>query len=295
MEKLFAGDWSVLRHLVTADRALAGLRAVLVVGILLLLLPLLRRAVTRLMSVRWAPQQVMLARRVVTYAVYALAVTMGLRELGFQLGVLLGAAGVASVAVGFASQTSVSNIISGLFLIGERAFVIGDNIIINGITGEVLAVDLLSVKLRTMDNLYVRIPNEIMLKSAVTNLTRFPIRRFDMTLGVAYKEDIARVRSLLMQAAERNPLGLEDPKPLFIFQGYGDSDLQMQFSVWCKRENFVDLKNSLYTDIKNLFDANGVEIPFPQRALVASSDGIPIPVRLCRDNPEKPEITVKSA
>jgi small-conductance mechanosensitive channel len=129
----------------------------------------------------------------------------------------------------------------------------------------------------------------VLLKSALTNLMRFPIRRFDMTLGVAYKEDIAKVRALLFAAAERNPLGLEDPKPLFVFLGYGDSDLQMQFSVWCKRENFVDLKNSLYTDIKLTFDKYGVEIPFPQRTVVASSDGKPIPVTLhASPKPESP-------
>ena len=83
------------------------------------------------------------------------------------------AAGLLTVALGFAAQTSASNLISGLFLLGERPFVVGDVIrLASGITGEVVGIDLLSVKIRTFDNLLVRVPNETLLKSELTNLTR---------------------------------------------------------------------------------------------------------------------------
>ena len=84
-------------------------------------------------------------------------------------------------------------------------------------------MNLLSVKLRTFDNLFVRIPNETMIKSEVTNLRRFPIRRIDLQIGVAYKEDLREVREVLLEVADRNPLCLEEPAPLIIFQGDGDS------------------------------------------------------------------------
>ena len=140
-----------------------------------------------------------------------------MRELGFSLAVIMGAAGVLTVALGFASQTTASNLISGLFLIGERSFEIGDLIRVGTTTGEVLSIDALSVKLRTFDNLFVRIPNESLIKSEVTTLTRFPIRRLDLLLGVAYKEDIGRVQKVLTEVADRNPLCLDEPPPLFIF------------------------------------------------------------------------------
>jgi len=133
--------------------------------------------------------------------------------MGFQLSVLLGAAGILSVAIGFASQTSASNLISGLFLIGEGPFAIGDFIRVGTTEGEVLSIDLLSVKLRTPDNLFVRIPNEQLIKSEVVNLTRFAIRRLNLAVGVAYKEDIPRVRHILMQVATDNPLCLNEPAP----------------------------------------------------------------------------------
>jgi small-conductance mechanosensitive channel len=225
------------------------------------------RAVGRFFSNNFSQHHIVLFKRLVYWLILALFVASALKQLGFSLSVLLGAAGVLSVALGFASQTSASNLISGLFLIGEQPFQLGDTIKVGNTTGEVLSIDLLSVKLRTFDNLFVRIPNETLIKSEVTNLTRFPIRRFDLLLGVAYKEQIATVRKVLLDVADKNPLCLDEPGPMFLFLGFGDSALNIQFSVWSKRENFRDLRNSLQEEIKLAFDAAGIEIPFPQRTV----------------------------
>jgi small-conductance mechanosensitive channel len=151
------------------------------------------QAIRRLFRNSASPHIAMVAQRGTYYLLLAIFVMWALYELGFSLGVLLGAAGILTVAVGFASQTSMSNLISGLFLIGEKPFEIGDLIKVDQTVGEVLSIDLLSIKLRTFDNTYVRIPNETIIKTQVSTLTKFPIRRVDLQLGVAYKEDIARV------------------------------------------------------------------------------------------------------
>jgi small-conductance mechanosensitive channel len=225
------------------------------------------RAVVRFFSHNFSQHHIVLFKRLIYWLVLALFVASALKQLGFSLSVLLGAAGVLSVALGFASQTSASNLISGLFLIGEQPFKLGDTIKVGATTGEVLSIDLLSVKLRTFDNLFVRIPNETLIKSEVTNLTRFPIRRFDLLLGVAYKEQIAHVRQVLMAVADKNPLCLDEPGPLFLLLDFGDSAVNIQFSVWAKRENFRDLRNSLQEEVKLAFDQAGIEIPFPQRTV----------------------------
>jgi len=225
-------------------------------------------------------QREALARRAVFYTILVLAFLAALHQLGVNLSVLLGTAGILSVAIGFASQTSASNIISGLFLIGEKAFVIGDVIQVGSETGEVISIDLLSVKLRTYDNLYVRVPNETLIKSNVINLTRFPVRRYDMQIGVAYKEDLARVRAVLEDIADRNPLCLTEPRPLFIFLGFGDSSINLQFSVWARREKYLDLRNTLSLEVKQAFDEAGIEIPFPHRSLYTGSATEPFPVRV---------------
>ena len=189
------------------------------------------------------------------------------------------------MAIGFASQTSASNLISGLFLVAERPFTVGDVIRVGTTTGEVLSIDTLSVKLRTFDNLFVRIPNESLIKSEVTTLTRFPIRRADLLVGVAYKEDLSKVRTILEEVADKNPLSLEEPKPRYIFQGFGESSLDIQFSVWAKRENFLDLKNSIYSEIITAFDEQGIEIPFPHRTIYTGSVTEPFPIKTMGDQP----------
>ncbi|MDO3377565.1 mechanosensitive ion channel family protein [Geoalkalibacter halelectricus] len=274
---------------IAGAQILKGLRALLFLVVGFLLARFVSRLVQRVTTRRFSVHHAALFRRAAFYLILGLFLASALRELGFSLGVLLGAAGVLSVAIGFASQTSASNLISGLFLIGERPFSTGDMIRVGNTTGEVLSVDLLSVKLRTFDNLYVRIPNETLIKTEVTTLTRFPIRRFDLQVGVAYKEDIERVRKVLMEVADKNPLCLDEPKPLFIFNGFGDSSLNIQFSVWAKRENFLELRNSMQLSIKRAFDEAGIEIPFPHRTLYAGSVTEPFPVRVVAAEPQPSE------
>ena len=264
--------WSNVMNVMSSDRVFILLRALNIAAIGFAVARAASAGLLKVMGKFLDAQQRMIVSRAVYYLLLGLFLLSALHELGFSLSILVGAAGILSVAVGFASQTSASNLISGLFLIVERPFSVGDVITLGSTTGEVLSIDLLSIKLRTFDNLYVRIPNETVIKSEVTTLTKFPIRRIDLQLGVAYKEDISKVRDLLFQLAENNPLSLEEPKPLFIFLGFGDSAINLQFSLWAKRENFLDLKNSIQEEIKTAFETAGIEIPFPQRTLVAGGD-----------------------
>lgn len=217
-------------------------------------------------------------KRMVGYGLSAIVVLATLHQLGFNLGILLGAAGILSVALGFASQTSASNLVSGLFLVLEKPFAIGDNIRVGGTTGEVLSIDLLSVKLRTFDNLFVRIPNETLVKAEITNLSRFPIRRYDLQVGVAYKEDLERVHELLIDVADGYEYCLDHPRPLIIFQAFGDSSVNLQFSIWTLAGNYLQIRNEMPARVKKAFDDAGIEIPFPHRTLYTGSETAPFPV-----------------
>ncbi len=241
---------------------------------------LLAASLYKLTLTRMGPHTAATLRRVVFYLLTAIVLMAALRELGFSLGVLLGAAGVLSVALGFASQTSASNLISGIFLVAEKPFEIGDIIKVDAYTGEVLSVDLLSVKLRTFDNLFVRVPNETLIKSEITNMTRFPIRRLDIQIGIAYKEDIDKAREVMINTADAYPLCLDQPRPLVIFQGFGDSSLNLQFSVWATRENFLEVRNTIPERLRKAFADAEIEIPFPHRSLYAGSETAPFPVRV---------------
>jgi len=275
--------WTDIITFLSSGNIWIFIRACILIVLGIVFAKLISTALIKLVSNKMDNHRLMLIKRGSYYLILILFLISALRELGFNLSVLLGAAGVFSVAIGFASQTSASNLISGLFLVAERPFTVGDIIRVGTTTGEVLSIDLLSVKLRTFDNLFVRIPNESLIKSEVTTLTRFPIRRLDVLVGVAYKEDLKKVRATLDDVANKNPLCLEEPKPLYIFQGFGESSLDIQYSVWAKREKFLELKNSIHEEIKNAFDENEIEIPFPHRTIYTGAETKPFPVNMGND------------
>ncbi len=231
------------------------------------------------------PQRGLWAAKILTYIGLLGLLVAVLTELGFKLTPLLGAAGILGIALGFASQTSVSNIISGFFIMGEQSFVVGDLIEVAGRTGRVLSIDMLSVKLRTFDNKFIRIPNEVLVKSEVVTVTRFPIRRIDVRLGVAYKEDLEQLREILFAVARTNADVLMEPEPVFLFQGYGDSSLDVLFGVWATREKWSEVKTSIHLDIKRALDDAGIEIPFPHRSHYVGSESAPFPIRLVGNLP----------
>lgn len=274
---------ALLREQVNAAFLLSLIKAGLKIGAGLVLGVIASRLLVRIFSTGSLAHRSVLIKRVTFYTIFGLFFAQALTGLGFDLSLLLGAAGILTVALGFASQTSASNLISGLFLLGERPFAIGDIIRIGSTIGEVLSIDLLSAKLRTFDNLFVRVPNETLIKSEIVNLSRFPIRRVDVQVGVAYKEDLNQVMDVLREVAANNPLCLQEPEPLILFQGYGDSSLNFQFSVWATREHFLDLKTSIHIEVKEAFDAHNIEIPFPHRTLYTGAITDPMPVRLVAD------------
>lgn len=257
----------------TTRRMLSWASALALFLIGVLISKALSAVVGRMTAHRAGPRQALVLQRTSYYGFLVLTSGFVLSHLGFDLKVLLGAAGVLTVAIGFASQTSASNIISGLFLLGERPFVVGDIIQIGETTGEVMSIDLLSVRIRTFDNLAVRVPNETLLKTSFTNLTHFPIRRIDILLAISYHTDIERVRTVLLEVAEHNRLCLDEPKPLILFKGFGESGLNVQFSVWAVTENFIELSNTIHVDIKRALDREGIEVPYPQRTLHIVREG----------------------
>lgn len=259
-------------------------RVILLIAIGLPLLGLLRGQIRKIITEKYSAHYAMLIAKSFFYVGFAILFILVLHELGFSLGPLLGAAGILGVAIGFASQTSVSNIISGFFLIGEKAFIVGDIITVNNTTGVVLSIDTMSVKLRAFDNHMVRIPNEMMLKSQVTNITRYPIRRASIKLSVAYKEDLEKVRSIIIDVVDKNKFALQEPACMVHFDSFASSSIDMNLRVWCQKQHFVDMTTSLNFEIKRRFDHEGIEIPYPHLSLYTGEKTKPLPVAMAKDD-----------
>ncbi len=227
----------------------------------------------RTIGSRFNAHQRLVWRRGIFYFIFMIFAMASLKEAGFKLSVFLGAAGILTVALGFASQTSASNLISGLFLIGEGSFEVGDTIqltLIRGhtIEGEVISIDLLSVKLLTMDNVYVRLPNEQLIRAPVHNLSKFPIRRLSITVAINFTENINKVREVLIELANDYSLVLADPKPRVTVSSFAESSIEILFTLWCKQNNYLQVKDEIHELIQNRFVENQIEIPVPKIGFV---------------------------
>jgi small-conductance mechanosensitive channel len=273
-QSMFTPDtlWTLVRVLLYAVAGFVLLRVVVLV-----LKRILRRSTTA--------QVTMLVTKGINYAGIAVIVTLVLVELGVNLAPILGAAGIVGLAVGIASQASLSNIISGLFLVSEKPFEIGDVIKTGETVGVVDSIDLLSVKIRTFDNVFIRVPNERLANTQLTNVTRYPIRRMDFTIRVDFSEDMSTVESILRDIAANDPACLAEPEPFVLFREFTDAGATVMFGVWFQKADYVAVKNRVFTAILSRFREAGIRIPLGSRSL-HPAEGEPFPVRLVNPYPD---------
>lgn len=236
------------------------LQAILLIIIGYFISRIVSNSVVRALNKRLSRQQAMLLQRFIFYPLLIVFIMSAAQQLGFHITALLGATGILTVAIGIASQTSMANIVGGIFIIGEKPFEIGNIIKVNDIEGEVMSIDLLSVKIRTNDNMMIRIPNEILVKSPIINASYFPKRRIDLIFNISYKENLTQIKNILFNAATKNILSLKDPEPSFTINALGDSTINIKFSIWSTQENFNIVKNTILEEINNALAEAGIFI-----------------------------------
>ncbi len=210
------------------------------------------------------PQTAMIVIKVIRYTFYVLVVIYVLGIFNINLSALFGAAGIAGVAIGFASQTSMSNIISGFFVVTDHALKVGDFITVDEVSGTVLSIDMLSVKIKTSDGKIVRIPNETIINTKLQNVSSYPIRRYDVVVSVSYETDLRRALELLKTVPSKCPLVLADPEPVIFCTSFAASGIDITLGVWLNNSDLMEVRNQVFVAVKETFDQAGVSIPFPQ-------------------------------
>ena len=257
----------VLRKVFTSDNFHHITRALIYLILGFLLIRLIVTIVNRFTVKRVSRQSGMIVNKIITYSGMTILFFVVLSELGVNVTALLGAAGILGIALGVASQKSVGNMVSGFFLLSERPFEVGDAVNIGGKVGTVQDVDLLAVKIKTFDNMLVRIPNELIISSDVVNITRFPLRRMDFTFTVSYGDDLDRLEDALRAMALRNPLVLDEPDPFFLLKEFSERGIELAFGVWFLKEDYIAARNSVSKAILNEMKSLGMAIPYPKITL----------------------------
>lgn len=248
---------SELQSLVDTENILIILRVLAALVLSLLVVRLVAFTVGRMLRRRVSDQSAMLLRKTINYTGFVLVLMVVLSQLGLSLPALLGTAGIFAVAIGIASQTSFSNIVSGFFLISEKPFAVGDIISVAAITGVVQSIDLLSIKIRTFDNRFVRVPNETIIKTEVVNITRYPIRRLDFEFVVDYGAELPRLKELLGEIASEFPPLLREPEPLYVIKGFGSYGVQILYGVWFPKDDYLKVKNGFAELLQQRLPAAG--------------------------------------
>ena len=263
-------DWMEQSKIIWAHMATHGwIELIVYLALGWILCTVVGRVFTGLENTKRLPTQMLkLLSRALKGIICAIALIQGLRALGIDVVSILGAAGVMGVAIGFASQTSLSNLISGIFLISERSFKIGDYIRVEGEEGTVESINLLSVFLRRPDNALVRIPCESLIKTPVTNITGSPRRRIDLDVGVDYSSDLSKVKEVILDVIKQESELMDAPAPVVMFTGFGDSSLNLRIGAWCKTEVYHGLRYRFATALLERFAKEGINIPFPIRTVL---------------------------
>ena len=236
--------------------------AAIVCFVFFVLYRLIRHLIGKIPEEKLKKSTSVLVTRVLRYAFYFCTVISVLGIFNINLTAIWGAAGVAGVAIGFAAQTSVSNIISGMFVLSEKSLKIGDLITVGDVTGIVDEIHLLSVQIHTLDNQMVRIPNASIINTNLINTSYHPVRRMTIAVDVDYNTDLRRALDTLMSVPARCPTVIADPAPAVWVNGFQDSGVEIVLAVWFKSADFRDTKNAAFIAIKEVFDEAGIVIPY---------------------------------
>jgi small-conductance mechanosensitive channel len=201
------------------------------------------------------------------YVGVTLAALVGVAAAGIDLSQLALVAGALSLGIGFGLQNIVSNFVSGLILLAERPFKVGDWIEAGGISGTVKAINVRATEIETFQRKSVILPNSDLINASVGNWTHHnTLGRVEVAVGVSYNSDPNQVREILMSIAEDHPRVLSNPEPYVVFVNFGESSLDFDLRVYLADINFMlTVGTEIRFAIHERFKAAGIEIPFPQR------------------------------
>ena len=189
---------------------------------------------------------------------------------GIDLSGLMVAGGIFAVVIGFATQSVVSNLISGIFLMIEKPAKHGDTIQIPdmSISGTLLDIGTFSSRIRKFDGTIIRVPNEKFFTANIRSLSSSTVRRAEAMVGISYKDDVQRAISVIKNEIKVTmPFVLLVPEPEFRIEELGDSSVNIQVLVWHPRDDWSQAQPILLTAVKRALDNAGIEIPFPQRVI----------------------------
>lgn len=232
---------------------------------------LLRRIVARGIGQGFAA---ILTSRFIAYAVFLIGLSYALTVLGVRVGPLLGALGLGGLVLALALQGVVGNFVSSVILQTRRPYTVGDTVLLDGHIGLVEDIDSRTTQIRGLDGTHIRIPNANVAGATIVNLTRNPVRRSSLAVGVAYETDLQQATEAIYAALKRVPRVLPDPAPTVNLDDFGNSSIGFNVLYWHASDVPTELaaRHDLVLAIHREFAAESITIAFPQVVVWSGRD-----------------------
>jgi small conductance mechanosensitive channel len=197
----------------------------------------------------------------------AVLIVIALQTAGVPSAPLLAALGAGGLAIGLALQGSLSNLAWGVLLIVFRPFKVGDFIHAGGVDGTVEGINLMHTQLVLADNREAVVPNAKIGADAIINFSRRGTRRFELRVGIGYRDDIGQAIDVVQRLFAADPRILKDPAPTVWTDSLGESAVYLLLRAYTSTSDFWPAQTDLLRAVKEQFDAQGISIPFPQREI----------------------------
>lgn len=203
----------------------------------------------------------------INIALKALLFVLVVTELGVQSSSLVAIVGAAGLAVGLALQGSLSNFAGGMLILIFKPFKVGDFIVAQGVEGTVREITIFTTKLNTFGNQTAIVPNGELSNNNIINYNTETTRRDKITVGIGYSSDLKRAKAILLELCAQEDRILKDPAPVVFVGELADSSVNLSLRFWTANSDFWDVHSDIQEQLKYAFDAEGIEIPFPQRVI----------------------------
>ncbi len=210
-----------------------------------------------------------LAKRLIDGTIKNVVMLIGfvtaLTALEVDITPVLAAIGATGLVVGLALQGTLSNFASGLMILINRPFDVGNVVSAGGITGTVKQMNLVATTFRTFDNQTIHVPNNEIWNGVITNITANSTRRVDLEFSISYDDDFEQAERIIREVAETHALVLRDPAPVIVTHELADSSVNIVCRPWAKTSDWWQVKTDVTREVKRRFDREGISIPYPQR------------------------------
>ena len=203
--------------------------------------------------------------KVINIVLHIFIVLSALNSIGVSTNGIIAAFSAAAIAVSLGLKDSLGNVAGGILLIISPCFATGDYISANGESGNVLSIDLLHTRIKTIDGKIVSIPNGVLINQSIVNFSGNGVRRVDLIFAVPSDKDVELAKRSAMEVLKNNKMVLSAPEEPFVrVQNYAESAVELAVRAWCKAENYWSVYFDLTENVRAKFTENGIEIPFNQ-------------------------------